>query len=156
VGARFFGTGKDTHNVVTVIPGNSLTQGLEIVSETIQHFDNGILIGQTNVMPHHRIAARNAGEIAETASGITENLAVFLHPGQGVHQGIGQQMGHMAGGRQHLIVFIPGHQGNRRPHPFPQMAHGRQVVWCGGRFRRENHTMIHIKFSIGSINTAFL
>src|SRR5690606_5931752 len=89
------------------IPGvDRVAQGVEVIAKRVQCAQHRLAVGEEDVVPHHRIAAGDPREIAETTSGITKNLQVLAALGQRVDQGKGQQMRQMAGGGEYLIVML--------------------------------------------------
>ncbi len=73
------------------IPGvDRIAQSVEIATEGVQGAQHRLAIGQEDVVPHHRVAAGNPREIAETTGGVTENLKVLVALGQRIHQAKGK------------------------------------------------------------------
>ena len=102
------------------IPGvDRIAQGVEVVAKRIQCAQHGLTVGEEDIVPHHRVTASDPREIAETTSGIAENLQVLAALGQRVNQGKGQQVRQMASGGEHLIVMFHLHRLDIRPQLAP-------------------------------------
>src|SRR5690606_10486173 len=61
-------------------------QGVEVAAKIIQGGQHCFAIGQEDVVPHHRITACYAGEVAKTASSITKDFQILMTFGQRIHQ----------------------------------------------------------------------
>ncbi len=86
-------------------------QAVQLILIRLNLFKQRFSIRQTNVAPHFRRAAGDAGEVAEAAAG--EAQQVFGVTGAVVevtHQRKRQQVRQVAGCGEHLVVFIGGHQ----------------------------------------------
>ena len=101
-------------------------QGHEVFIETPQHFQNRFLVLQKNIAPHNRVGRGNTGKIAEAAGGIfndgTARIAFQL--GGGAHNIERNQMGQMAGNRQHKIMVAGIHKFDLAANIAPQARHG--------------------------------
>ena len=97
-----FGALKHRHDGAAVALIDSLRQALEVAAEEIDHGQQLFPVGQTDIVPHLRIAGGDPGKIPKAAGGITKDLRPIIQPHQRIHQGIGQDMRQMAGGRQLL------------------------------------------------------
>ena len=89
-----------------------------LVRQCIHCIQQGLLISQGNISPHHRIRRRNASHIPQCAPAVRHRtqLMIIQHSGQG----IGHHMWQMATGSQSGVMIGHRHMGNprsnRRPH----------------------------------------
>ena len=103
------GAGKHAEQMMPILCVDRVAQRIEVVTEVIEDVQNRLTIGEEDVMPHQRVAAGNPREIAETTSGITENLQILAALGQRIDQTKSQQVRQMAGGCEHLVMVLHLH-----------------------------------------------
>ncbi|CRQ29534.1 hypothetical protein PAERUG_E16_London_17_VIM_2_04_14_00224 [Pseudomonas aeruginosa] len=103
------GARENAQQLVPVPSVDGLAQRVEVVTKNIQCTQHGLAIGEKDVVPHHRVAAGDPREIAETAGGIAEYLQILAALGQRIDQREGQQVRQVAGGCQHLVVMLDLH-----------------------------------------------
>ena len=99
----------DAHQGIGIFIFHRLAEAGDAIAELVQRLQQGRLVFTKDVVPHHRIGAGNAGEVAKTAGSITEDLGGISLPGQRIHQRERQQMWQMAGFCQDLVVVIRRH-----------------------------------------------
>jgi len=85
-------TGEHAQQLMTITRIHCIAQGVEITAESVQSTQHRFAIGEKDVVPHHRVAAGNSREIAETTGCVAENIQVLIALGQRVHQTKCQQM----------------------------------------------------------------
>ncbi len=133
---------------------NGVAQGVEVAAEGVQGAQHRFAIGEEDVVPHHRVAAGNPREVAETTGGVTENIEVLITLGQRVHQAKCEQMRQMAGCSQHFVVTLDLHMLDIRTQLTPQTVHHRQCSRIGLLQRRQDDFMATEQLRIGRLYSA--
>src|SRR5947209_8889791 len=59
---------------LTVAAADRPLQGGQILAEPLQEFQDRLAVGEKDVAPHDRVGGGDAGEVAETAGGIGDDL----------------------------------------------------------------------------------
>ena len=72
---RRFGTGEDPQQRLAVARGDRRAQPSNTGREAIDLRQQLVAIGKTDVVPHGRVAGRDAGKVPETTGGIAENIS---------------------------------------------------------------------------------
>ena len=148
--------GKHAQHVMSVAGVDRRAQGVKIATKGIEYPQYRIAVGEKNVMPHHRIAAGNPGEIAKTTGGVAEYLQVLAAFGQRINQTEGQQMRQMAGGGEHFVVMLDFHVLDIGAQLTPEPINHLQRSAIGIRQRRENHLMAAEQLTITGLYPALL
>jgi len=97
-----FGALKHRHDSGAVLSVDGVRQSPQVLTEAVDDRQQLVAVRQTDVVPHLRVAGGDPGKVPKTAGGITKDLCPVIQPRQRIHQGIGQDMRQMAGGRQLL------------------------------------------------------
>ena len=84
--ARRLGATEYAQQRGAVLVSNRSTQLIQIVSEMVNHPENGVTVGKKNIVPHHRITRGNPGKIAEPAGSIPENIHILVFSRQCIDQ----------------------------------------------------------------------
>ena len=96
-------------------------QGVEVGTKIIQGMQHRLAIGEEDVVPHHRVATGNTGEITKSTRRVTEDLEILMALGERINQTEGQQVRQVTSGGQHLVVVRHVHVldigTERRPKP---------------------------------------
>ncbi|MCY1291780.1 hypothetical protein D9M70_409800 [compost metagenome] len=127
-------------------------QGVEVVAKSVQGAQHRLPVGEENVVPHHRIATGDPGEIAKAASSVAEDLQVLAALGQRVDQAEGQQVRQVAGRGQHLVVVLDLHVLDIGAQGAPQPVDQLQRLHIGVSQRREDHLVATKQLAVGRLH----
>ncbi|MNQ68424.1 hypothetical protein D3C85_829770 [compost metagenome] len=150
------GAGEHAQQSMPVSMIDRLAQTIEVAAEAVENAQHRLAVGEEDVVPHHRIAAGDAGEIAKATGSVAEDLEVLALVGQRVDQAEGQQVRQVAGGGEHLVVVLDGHVldvGTQRP---PQAVDQRQRRRLGLGQRGEDHLVAAVQLAVGRLHAALL
>ena len=83
---RRLGATENPQQSCTVLIGDGGTELIQIVGKMINDPQHRIPVGKKDIVPHHRVAGCNSGEVPETARCVAENIQIFVLACQGIHQ----------------------------------------------------------------------
>ena len=145
---RRLGATENPQQRGTVLIGNGSAQLFEVVGKVVNDTKNRITVRQKNIVPHHRIAGRNPGEIPEATGGVPEDVHVLIFTRQGIYQGERDQVRQVAGGCQHLIVIRHRHGQHRGTAALPEPLQASQVGLADIVRRRKDDLVVGEKLGI--------
>ena len=127
----FHGAGKEGFERRPLPTANGVHHGLQLPIEMLQHGDDGIRVGKTDIAPHLGVAGGEARKVAEPTGGVAQDRVplILVDFPQHIDEGIGQHMGQMAGGGQYFVMSRRVHFGNIGPRCLP---HGARLGKRGG------------------------
>src|SRR3546814_5964207 len=101
------GAGEPDFQLVAVAAADRLLKHGQILVEALQGREHRVPVRKEDVPPHHRIARRDAGEVAETARRIFDDLALghLFQLARGADDRIGDQVRQVARHREHQVMM---------------------------------------------------
>ena len=108
--------------IVAVAHPDRALQHEQLLGEAPEDVQRRRAVVQEHVAPHGRVGGGDPGEVAKTGGGELDHLAAG-DPAQMVgdpDHGVGDDMGHMAGHRQHQVVVRRLHPVDPGPQPLPE------------------------------------
>jgi len=148
--------GEYPQQLVPVPSIDRVAQGVEVAAKSVQGAQDGLAVGEEDVMPHGRIAASDTGEITKPSGSVPEDLEVFIALGQRVDQTKGQQVRQVAGCGQHFVMALDRHVldvGLQRPPKAVDQGQGGRV---GFRQRGEDDFVTAEQARVGGFYPALL
>jgi hypothetical protein len=118
------GAGEMVEQGLAIALADRLLQFGQVFGEDLQHGEHGVAVVEEHVAPHRRVGGGDTGEIAETPGRILDHLALghFFKVRSGAHDGIGDEVGQVAGHCQHEVVMGRFHHLDFGAEPFPERA----------------------------------
>ena len=84
-----------SENAQQLVPVSFIDRGaqrVEVGTKIVQGMQHCLAVGEKDVVPHHRIATGDTGEIAKTTCRVAEYLEILMALGERINQSEGQQM----------------------------------------------------------------
>ncbi|MNF75375.1 hypothetical protein D3C84_574390 [compost metagenome] len=150
------GAGEHAQQLMPIPCVDRAAQGVEVGAKCVQDAQHRLAVGEEDVVPHHRITTGDPREVAEAASGVTENLQVLAALGQRVDQAECQQVRQVAGRGEHLVMVLDFHVFYIGAQGAPELVDALQCVSVGVLQRREYHLVTAEQAGVGRLHPALL